>query len=63
MLFCLIFQKQKTDQEGIENIDHLWHVYATPLNLAVFPVLGLDQYIISNPTILSGKSNLFEDEL
>ena len=54
------FAKTKTDQEGIKNIDHLRHVYINPLDPIVCPVLGLARYIISNSTILSGKSNLFE---
>ena len=56
------FAKTKTDQEGVKNIDHPWHVYANPLDPVVCPVLALARYIVSNPTILSGKSNLFEGE-
>ena len=43
------FANTKTDQEGIKNIDHPWHVYKNPLEPVVFPLLSLARYIISRP--------------
>ena len=54
------FAKTKTDQKGIKNIDHPWHVYANPLDPIVCPVLVLARYMIINPSILTGQTNLFE---
>lgn len=60
LILIFNFAKTKTDQEGIKNIDHPWHVYATPLDPIVFPVTVLAQYMITNLSILTGKTNLFE---
>jgi hypothetical protein len=47
---CLAFRfaKSKTDQTG-RNSDQVWHVYATPNNACVCPVLALATYIFANP--------------
>ena len=35
------FANTKTDQEGIKNIDHPWHVYENPLEPVVFTMIAL----------------------
>ena len=49
---CLAFRfaKSKTDQTG-RNSDQVWHVYATPNNPYVCPVLALATYIFANPSL------------
>jgi hypothetical protein len=47
LAFC--FAKSKTDQM-VRNSDQVWHVYATPNNRCVCPVLALAKYIFANPT-------------
>ena len=49
---CLAFHfaKSKTDQTG-RNSDQVWHVYATPNNPYVCPVLALATYIFANPSL------------
>jgi hypothetical protein len=42
------FAKSKMDQMG-RNSDQVWHVYATPNNPCVCPVLTLATYIFANP--------------
>ena len=37
----LNFVKNKTDQEGIKNIYHPWHVYANTLKPVVCPLISL----------------------
>mmetsp|Transcript_21038 Transcript_21038/g.25871 ORF Transcript_21038/g.25871 Transcript_21038/m.25871 type:complete len:633 (+) Transcript_21038:146-2044(+) len=58
---CLVFQfaKSKGAQDGE---DHLgpWHVYSNPLEPHICPVLALAKYIITYPSVLSGKVPLFE---
>ena len=38
-----------TYQEEIKNIDHMWHVYANPLEPVVCPLVALTWYIIAPP--------------
>ncbi len=49
---CLAFRfaKSKTDQMG-RNSDQVWHVYATPNNPYVCPLLALATYIFANPSL------------
>ena len=58
---CLVFQFAKS--KGAQNgEDHLgpWHVYANPLEPHICPVLALAKYLITYPSVLSGKVPLFE---
>ena len=50
----------KTDQEGIKNIDHPWHVYSCPEYPEVCAHLAFARHIITNPTILNRQTQLFE---
>ena len=43
------FTKTNTDQEGIKNIGHPWHVYTDTLEPVVLPLLALAWYIITHP--------------
>jgi hypothetical protein len=48
LAFC--FAKSKMDQTGRIS-DQVWHVYATPYNRCVCPVLALATYIFANPSL------------
>ena len=54
------FGKSKSDQEGIKNIDHPWHLYANPLDPIVCPLVALTRYLFPHPNILKGEESLFE---
>ena len=54
------FSNTKINQEGIKNIDHLWHLYENNLELVVCPLISLARCIIAYPTIITGQRNLFE---
>ena len=51
------FVNTNTDQEGINNTYHMWHVYANTLETFVCPLLALAWYIISHQSIITGKAN------
>jgi hypothetical protein len=59
---ALVFDlgKSKTDQEGVRNVDHPWHVYANPLEPEICLVLSLARYLTCHPHILKGNCKLFE---
>jgi hypothetical protein len=48
LAFC--FAKSKADQMG-RNSNQVWHVYATPNNPCVCPILALATYIFANPSL------------
>jgi hypothetical protein len=58
LAFC--FAKSKTDQMGRNN-DQVWHVFATPNNPCVFPVLAIATYIFANPG-LTNVENFTESD-
>jgi hypothetical protein len=45
----------KTDQEGVCNIDHPWHIYSNHEDPFICPLLALARYLIDHPNILAGK--------
>ena len=49
-----------TDQEGVKNIHHPWHVYSCPEYPKICAHLAFARHIITNPTILNKQTQLFE---
>jgi hypothetical protein len=58
---CLVFEfaKSKSQQDGEEHIGP-WHIYANPKEPFICPILSLARYLFTFPTVLVGKSPLFE---
>ena len=58
---CLVFEfaKSKGHQDGEEHVGP-WHVYANPLEPHLCPVLAMARYLFMYPSVLVGKSALFE---
>ena len=54
------FANTKINQEGIKNIDHLWHLYENNLELVVCPLISLSRWIIAYPPIITGQRNLIK---
>ena len=50
----------KTDQEGVCNIYHPWHIYSNHEDPFICPLLALACYLIDHFNILAGKCPLFE---
>jgi hypothetical protein len=55
------FAKSKMDQMG-RNSDQVWHVYATPNNSCVCPVLALATYNFANPSLTNVENFTEADE-
>ena len=60
MLYFLISEKQKKDQECTKNIDLPWHVYSNPEYSEICQFLAMACHLICDPTILNGQCHLFE---
>jgi len=52
----------KTDQEGVRNIDHPWHIYSNHEDPFICPLLALARYLIDHPNVLAGKCPLLKDQ-
>ena len=50
----------KTDQEGVKNVDHPWHVYSCPEYPEICAHLAVARLIMANPEILNGQTKLFD---
>ena len=50
----------KTDQEGVKNVDHPWHVYSCPEHPEICAHLAVARLILANPEILNGQTKLFD---
>ena len=53
------FAKSKGQQEGEEHVGP-WHVYVSPYEPAMCHVLTLAKYVFCYPSVVCGKSPLFE---
>ena len=62
-LLLLDMGPTKTDQDGICNIDHPWHVYGCLEYPEICTQLAFARRIMTNPLILNGRTELFEGEL
>ena len=60
---CLVFEfsKSKGRQDNEEHFG-FWHVYASPHEPEMCPVLTLAKYLFTFPNVLCGRSPLFEGE-
>ena len=50
----------KTDQEGVKNIDHPWHVYSCPEHPEICAHLAFARLIMAYPDLLNGQTKIFD---